>query len=67
MRRTIVSTLGLVLLAAVVGCKTHGVCDCDVHQIYEGPLPPAAGIPGTIHGHAGPVDAHDGLVMSHTE
>jgi hypothetical protein len=58
MRRAIVSTLGLVLLAAVVGCKTHGVCDCDTHALYEGPMPPSAGIPGPVHS-PGIVDFHD--------
>jgi len=62
MRRTILSTLGLVLLAAVVGCKTHGACDCDVHAFYEGPMPPRAGIPGPIHA---PGDVIDGPVAPH--
>jgi len=46
------------LLGAVLGCKTHGVCDCNVHPIGSGtpcgaahpgnPMPPPAGVPGII-------------------
>jgi hypothetical protein len=64
MRRAIVSTLGLVLLAAVVGCKTHGVCDCDTHSLYEGPMPPSAGVPAPIHAPAS-LDAHSLPILTH--
>jgi hypothetical protein len=49
MRRAILSTVAVALLGAVIGCKTHGVCDCDVHPLYEGPMPPSAGMPAPIH------------------
>jgi hypothetical protein len=49
MRRGLLLSLAAGLLAAGVGCKSHGVCDCDATPIYDGPLPPASGHAGTAH------------------
>ena len=43
MRRGLLLMVGAALLGTVMGCKTHGVCDCNVAPIYDGPLPPASG------------------------
>jgi hypothetical protein len=69
MRRALLLVLTLSLFGSVVGCKTHGVCDCDTHPIATGtitahpgnPLPPAAGVPGTVpytSGAIAPIPAH---------
>jgi hypothetical protein len=33
MRRGLLTATALALLGAILGCHTHGVCDCDVHPI----------------------------------
>jgi hypothetical protein len=58
MRQGLWTLIALGLLGAVVGCKTHGVCDCDVHPIGgsnygppaiaahpDNPMPPHASMP----------------------
>jgi hypothetical protein len=55
MRRGLLLTTGLGLLATVIGCCTHGACDCDVQPIGSGtpcpvgvikPIPADGGLPG---------------------
>jgi hypothetical protein len=37
MRRALVLMASLGLFGTALGCKWHGICDCDVHPIYSGP------------------------------
>jgi hypothetical protein len=49
MRRRLLLWVVPAVLGAVVGCKSHGVCDCNVSPIYDGPLPPASDHSGPAH------------------
>jgi hypothetical protein len=65
MRRGLLLMTSLVLSGAILGCKTHGTCDCyDSHPVgtsasiaaHPGnPMPPAAGVPGISPYNAGPM------------
>ncbi len=68
MRRALLLTMGTALLGAVVGCKTHGVCDCNVTPLYEGPMPSASGKVGTHHSDMYPYNSAEPIqIAPHAE
>jgi hypothetical protein len=64
MRRGLLLTMATALLGAVMGCKTHGVCDCRVTPIYEGPMPPASGHVGSHHSDMYPYNASEPIQVA---
>lgn len=64
MRRGFLMLIGVGLLGAALGCKTHGICDCDTHPIYDGPAPSNGCCCGGGAPAAGPAPCCGGAAIS---